>query len=83
MMEFVAHCFALQMSHNVSIDVFSHFDIFSKDWEVLNDFVVNCMYDLLQWLSGDVMKLSCAITPLYIKGGVLFLLLPRLWNERA
>ena len=62
------------MWHTGSIDVLSHPDIVSQNWEVLQDVIINCMCDSLYWLSSDVLELPCLIIPLYISGSVLFLL---------
>ena len=37
-----------------TIDVLRNPDIFSKKWEVLRYFIINCMQDSLYWLEGGV-----------------------------
>ena len=41
------------------------------------------MQYLIYWLDGDVRELPCAISPLYITGGVLFLIFLNLWYVGA
>ena len=43
MLNLVMDCFNVQMCHTGSIDVLSHPDIFSQNWEVLQDVIINCV----------------------------------------
>ena len=54
-MNLVPYRFALQILHTGSIDVLSHTGILSQYWEVMQDFIINCVQDSLFWLSGDVL----------------------------
>ena len=56
MLNLVTDCFALQIWHTGSIDVLIHPDTFSKNWEVLHDVIINCVYDLIYWLDSDVQE---------------------------
>ena len=43
MLYLVSDCFALKIWHTGSIDVLSHPNIFSQNWEVLKDVIINYM----------------------------------------
>ena len=83
MLELVVEIFALKMWHTESIDVLRYPDIFSQDWDILQDVVVRRMQDSLHSLASNVLHLFCTIIPIYIADGVMIIILPHLWNGRA
>ena len=69
----------LRVCHTGSIDILSHPGIFSKHWEVMQDIIINCVYDLLYLLYGGVLESPYTISPIYSTGSILFILLLHLW----
>ena len=67
-LDLVEDCFDLQMWHTGSIYFLGHSDIFSHNWEILQDFVINCMQYFIYLLAGDVLEFCYTIIPLYTTG---------------
>ena len=62
MLYFAPHFFAFQVWYVRSIYVLSHSVVLSQDWKVLQDFIINCIEDLLYRLTSDVMELPCTVS---------------------
>ena len=55
-MNLVVDCFSLQICHTGFIYVLSHTNIFSQNYDIFQDVVMNYMQNSLYWLDGYVME---------------------------
>ena len=56
MLNIALYCFVFYVLYDVPIDILRNSGILSQDWKIMQDFIINCMKDLLYWLTSDVLE---------------------------